>query len=329
MNFFSNDSASFHQKRKAACARKPMPLLGALALLLTLVACSQTARTPTQTPTSTATPAPPTLTPTLTTTPTPKLVNWDLIWSDEFDTPDGSGVDTKKWTPSDGPDNGGNGELDYYTPRLENVYIENPTGKNGVLVIKTLEEKYETRRYTSGKLTTQDKFEQMYGRFEGRIQIPYGQGLWPAFWMLGSGSGWPWCGEIDIMENIGNEPNIIHGTMHGPLYSGGNSIGSPFALPAGQRFADAFHVFAVEWEPNVIRWYVDNQLYKTNTQADLPAGAEWVFNHPFYIILDVAVGGAWPGYPDYTTVFPQTMKVEYVRVYARPGGWPTSTPTPT
>jgi beta-glucanase (GH16 family) len=144
--------------------------------------------------------------------------------------------------------------------------------------------------------------------------------------MLSSTGGWPSGGEIDIMENIGKEPNIVHGTMHGPGYSGANGIGGPFALPEGERFADGFHLFAVEWEPNVIRWYVDNQLYETNTPANLPEGSEWVYDHPFYLILNVAVGGGWPGYPDDTTVFPQTMKVDYVRVYVRPGGWPTSTP---
>src|SRR4030042_2966015 len=123
--------------------------------------------------------------------------------------------------------------------------------------------------------------------------------------MRGSTGGWPLGGEIDIMENIGKEPNIVHGTMHGPTYSGANGIGGPFALPEGERFADAFHLFAVEWEPNVIRWYVDNQLYKTNTPTDIPENADWVYNQPFYMILNVAVGGGWPGYPDESSEFPQ------------------------
>jgi beta-glucanase (GH16 family) len=289
-------------------------LICAFAVLWTLAGCGQAAIAPTQTPGSsfTATSVPP--------THTPPLVNWDLTWSDEFDGPDGSSVDPDKWRVSDTPGSA-NGELEYYTSRKENVYIGNPTGSKGALVIQALREKYETREYTSSSVNTRGKFDQLYGRFEACIKIPYGQGIWPAFWMLGSTGGWPLGGEIDIMENIGKEPNIVHGTMHGPGYSGANGIGGPFALPEGQRFADDFHLFAVEWEPNVIRWYVDNQLYKTNTPADLPEGAEWVYDHPFYLVLNVAVGGGWPGDPDDTTVFPQTMMVDYVRVYTRPGGF--------
>jgi beta-glucanase (GH16 family) len=318
LNFLLNKSSSFRQWSETARVFQRAPLLGTLALLLALGACGRTINRPTQSTTSTATPAP--------STPTPILANWDLIWSDEFDAPDGLGVDTSKWTLADTAA-WVNEELEYYTPRLKNVYIENPTGKNGVLAIKAFREDYESREFTSGKLTTLGKFEQLYGRFEARIQIPFGQGLWPAFWMLGTTGGWPFGGEIDIMENIGKEPNLIHGTMHGPGYSGARGIGGPFSLLAGQRFADDFHLFAIEWEPNVIRWYVDNQLYKTNTPADLPPGAPWVYDHSFYLILNVAVGGSWPGNPDDTTVFPQTMKVDYVRVYIRPGGWPASTAT--
>ncbi|MGB7538932.1 MAG: glycoside hydrolase family 16 protein [Anaerolineales bacterium] len=309
MRFLMNSASNFRRRRKAFAAFHPGLLLGAFAIVLASVGCGQAAAAPTQTPP----------------TQTPPLVDWDLKWSDEFDAPDGAGVDTKKWRVGDTPASA-NLELEYYTSRIENVYIENPTGSNGVLVIKALKGKYETREYTSGLLTTMGKFDQLYGRFEGRIQIPFGQGLWPAFWMRGSTGAWPQGGEIDIMENIGREPNIVHATMHGPGYSGTNGIGGPFALPEGQRFADDFHLFAVEWEPNVIRWYVDNLLYKTSTPADLPEGAEWVYDHPFYLLLNVAVGGTWPGDPDDTTVFPQTMKVDYVRVYIRPGGWPSATP---
>jgi beta-glucanase (GH16 family) len=127
--------------------------------------------------------------------------------------------------------------------------------------------------------------------------------------------GWPKCGEIDIMENIGKEPAMVHGTIHGPGYSGDKGIGGPFELPAGQRFADDFHVFAVEWEPKAIRFYVDDHLYTTRTPADLPHGAKWVYKHPFFILLNVAVGGGWPGNPDSSTIFPQTLVVDYVRVY--------------
>ncbi len=191
------------------------------------------------------------------------------------------------------------------------------------MVINALKETYTgpdgiKRDYTSARLKTQGKFAQVYGRFETRIKIPYGQGIWPAFWMLGNDIDkvdWPTCGEIDVMENIGREPSIVHGTIHGPGYSGGDGLGAPFSFSDGRRFADDFHIYAVEWEPNVIRTYVDEQLTSTRTPADLPAGARWVYDHPFFLILNVAVGGSWPESPDATTVFPQTMQVDYVRVY--------------
>jgi beta-glucanase (GH16 family) len=176
------------------------------------------------------------------------------------------------------------------------------------------------RNYTSARLITRNKFTQTYGRFEARIKIPYGRGIWPAFWMLGDDidtAGWPNCGEIDIMENSGREPSIVHGTLHGPGYSGANGVTASYALPSSQKFSDDYHTFAVEWEPNVMRFYVDGLPYKKRTPADLPAGKAWVFNHPFFLILNVAVGGRFPGNPDATTVFPQLMKIDYVRVYQR------------
>jgi beta-glucanase (GH16 family) len=243
-----------------------------------------------------------------------------LVWSDEFNGPNGSPVDSSKWVSETGGGGWGNDELEYYTNRLENA-----SQQDGSLVIKVSQEKYTgadgvTRNYTSARLKTLGKFSQAYGRFEARIKIPRGQGIWPAFWMLGDDvdkTGWPGCGEIDIMENIGKEPALVHGTIHGPGYSGANSIGAPYALPGDRRFADDFHVFAVEWEPDAIRFYVDDHLYETRTPADLPKGAKWVYDHPFFVLLNVAVGGGWPGNPDATTVFPQTMLIDYVRVYAR------------
>jgi beta-glucanase (GH16 family) len=256
-------------------------------------------------------------------TPFPRVADsrsWTQIWADEFNGPTGSGVDPHKWVLETGGGGWGNNELEYYTDRLQNAYLE-----NGVLVIKAIKETYTgsdgvTRNYTSARLKTQGKFEQAYGRFEARIKIPYGQGIWPAFWMLGSDIpqvGWPQCGEIDIMENIGKEPSIVHGTIHGPGYSGDAGIGAAYSLPNRERFADTYHIYAVEWEPRAIRWYVDGNLYKTITPADLPARASWVFNHPFFLLLNVAVGGKWPGNPDTSTVFPQVMLVDYVRVYRR------------
>src|SRR5262245_996802 len=248
----------------------------------------------------------------------PDIPGWTLIWSDEFNEPNGSGVNPQKWTMETGGWGWGNNELEYYTNRLQNAYLE-----DGSLVIKAINETYTgsdgvTRNYTSARLKTQDKFAQAYGRFEARIKIPYGQGIWPAFWMLGSDiaqNGWPRCGEIDIMENIGKEPSTVHGTVHGPGYSGGAGIGAAYALPNGERFADAYHIYVVEWQPGLIRWYVDGNLYKTVATNDLPAGRAWVFNHPFFLLLNVAVGGNWPGNPDASTVFPQFMLVDYVRVY--------------
>jgi beta-glucanase (GH16 family) len=154
------------------------------------------------------------------------------------------------------------------------------------------------------------------------MKIPYGQGMWPAFWMLGDDIervGWPACGEIDIMENIGKEPSTVHGSIHGPGYIGKTGIEAPYRLPGQQRFADDFHLFAVEWEPNTIRLYVDKDLCAARTRADLKPGWRWVFDHPFFLLLNVAVGGDWPGNPDASTVFPQTMLVDYVRVYRRSG----------
>ena len=245
---------------------------------------------------------------------------WRLVWSDEFKGPNGSAVDASKWVSEIGGGGWGNNELEYYTNRIDNA-----SQHDGTLVIKVLQEKYTgkdgvARNYTSARLKTLGKFSQTYGRFEARIKIPRGQGIWPAFWMLGDDinkPGWPTCGEIDIMENIGKEPSLVHGTIHGPGYSGDHGIGAPYGLPADQRFADEFHTFAVEWEPNTIRFYVDDHLYTTRTPADLPKDAKWVYDHPFFLLLNLAVGGYWPGNPDATTQFPQNMLIDYVRVYRR------------
>lgn len=250
----------------------------------------------------------------------PPEQKWDLVWSDEFARPNGSGLDPTKWIIEVGGGGWGNHELEYYTDRLQNAYIE-----DGRLVIRAQREKYKgndgvPRDYTSARLKTKGKFSQTYGRFEAGLKIPYGQGLWPAFWMMGDDIDrvdWPACGEIDIMENVGKEPSIVHGTIHGPGYSGSAGIGTSYTLPPGKRFADDFHVFAVEWEPDAIRFYVDSDLYATRTRADLPRGRKWVFDHPFFLLMNVAVGGDWPGSPDASTVFPQTMRVDYVRVYQR------------
>jgi len=245
---------------------------------------------------------------------------WTLVWSDEFNGTDSSPVDTSKWVLETGGNGWGNDELEYYTARPENSFQQ-----GGNLVIKAVQEKYTgqdsvTRDYTSARLKTLGKFSHKYGRFEARIKIPQGQGIWPAFWMMGDDiakKDWPSCGEIDIMENIGKEPSLVHGTIHGPGYSGDKGIGASYGLPNDQRFADDFHVYAVEWEKKAIRFYVDDHLYTTRTPAELPKGTKWVYNHPFFLLLNVAVGGGWPGNPDSTSIFPKTMLVDYVRVYKR------------
>jgi beta-glucanase (GH16 family) len=249
---------------------------------------------------------------------------WQLSWSDEFDGPRGAGVNRDKWTAEVGGQGWGNQELEFYTDSTENAQLDG----QGMLVITAISRAlppsfkcwYGPCRYTSARLITRGKFTQAFGRFEARIKIPAGQGMWPAFWLLGADIGkvgWPACGEIDIMENIGRAPAVVRGTIHGPGYSGDKGLGADYTLPAGRRFADDFHTYAVEWEPKAVRWYVDGQLYETRTPNDLPAGARWVYDHPFFLILNVAVGGAWPGSPDATTIFPQTMTVDYVRVYRR------------
>jgi beta-glucanase (GH16 family) len=242
-----------------------------------------------------------------------------LVWSDEFSAANGSLPDSSKWIMETGGSGWGNNELEAYTNRSQNVHV-----RKGNLVITAIKETYKgadgiTRQYTSARLKTLGLFEQKYGRFEARIKIPRGQGIWPAFWMLGNNIGtvdWPDCGEIDIMENIGKEPDKVHGTIHGPGYSGEKGLGGSYTLPSG-KFADDFHIFAVEWGPLAIRFYIDTNLYETRTPADLPAGKTWVYDHPFFILLNVAVGGDWPGNPDRTTVFPQRMLVDYVKVYVR------------
>lgn len=255
------------------------------------------------------------------TTP-PPASGWTLSWSDEFNGADGSAPDSTKWGYDLGGGGWGNNELECYTNRLENAQVQ-----GGNLVISTLHEPSflcsdnNVRDYTSARLLTKGKFSQTYGRFEARIKIPAGQGMWPAFWMLGNNIdlvSWPACGEIDVMENIGLEPAKIYGSIHGPGYIGGVGLSQTYTLSSG-NFSDDFHVYAVEWEKNIVRFYVDSAFYGSFTPNQLPQGAVWEFDHPFFLILNLAVGGDWPGPPDNTTVFPQTMLVDYVRVYTRSG----------
>jgi beta-glucanase (GH16 family) len=246
--------------------------------------------------------------------------DWKLVWSDEFNGSKGSSVDSKIWKYDIGGGGWGNNELEFYTNKTQNVYQDG----TGNLVIKAIKETlkdgcwYGDCDYTSGRILTKGTLERQYGRFEARMRIPTDRGMWAAFWMLGANIGtvnWPSSGEIDIMENNGREPKTVRGTIHGPGYSGGKGVGAPYS--SEKSFSDGFHVFAVEWEPEVIRWYVDGNLFQTRTPKDLPEGAKWVFDHKFFMILNLAVGGNYPGDPDAKTKFPQSMKVDYVRVYER------------
>lgn len=238
----------------------------------------------------------------------------EIVWADEF-TIDGT-PDSSKWNfdIGTGQNGWGNNELQYYTDRSQNIEV-----KDGMLHIKAVKEAYLGASYTSAKITTKGTFEQKYGRYEAKIKLPWGQGLWPAFWLLGDDSNgtviWPQIGEIDIMEYRGQQPTIVHGSIHGPGYSAGEAITKSYTLP-NDRFDTDFHIFGIEWGPNYINYYVDDVLYNQITPKNLPAGAEWVFNdNNFYIILNLAVGGSFVGSPNTQTVFPQEMIVDYVRVY--------------
>jgi beta-glucanase (GH16 family) len=249
---------------------------------------------------------------------------WVLTWSDEFNGPDGSAVDPTKWVYDTGGSGWGNSELEYYTSGTANAVIQ---GGNLVITATTAgASSYMCSfpsngpcHYTSARLKTLGKLSQQYGRFEARIQIPEGQGIWPAFWMLGdniNAVNWPSCGEIDVMENIGKEPSINHGSLHMPA-SGSTSdaqLTGMYTLAGGAKLGDAFHTYAVEWSSSAIAFYLDDMLYETQT-PQAATGRTWEFDHPFFILLNVAVGGAWPGAPDSTTTFPQTMKVDWVRAY--------------
>lgn len=242
---------------------------------------------------------------------TQKVTNFtELVMSDEFDTEGAPDSSIWKFDIGTGDNGWGNQELQYYTNRTENVKVD-----NGYLLITAKKEDFEGSNYTSGRLITKGLFEQKYGRFEARIRMPYGKGLWPAFWLLGSNIdnvGWPQCGEIDIMEYLGDAPTVAFGSVHGPGYSAGEAESKKYTL-TNDRFDTGFHIFGIEWGPNYINYYVDGDLYNQITPEDV--NGEWVFDQPFYIIMNLAVGGNFPGSPNAETVFPQTMVVDYVRVY--------------
>jgi len=242
-----------------------------------------------------------------------------LLWQDEFNQPAGTGPDPAKWTHDLGQNGWGNAELENYTDSRENSFVvDDPAATDGkALVIRAV--RTAEGGYTSARLKTQGKYAATHGRIEARMKLPFGQGVWPAFWMLGVSIDtiqWPTCGEIDIMEVPGHEPGKLHSTIHGPGYSGQKGISRFTELPVGSTFSDAYHVFAVNWVPGKIEWLLDGRVFHTCTPASLPAGSKWVFDDaPFFLLLNLAIGGHWPGYPDATTRFPQELRVDYVRVY--------------
>ncbi len=242
----------------------------------------------------------------------------NLVLDENFDTEGAPNDQLWSFDIGNGPggDGWGNQELQYYTDRSDNVRVE-----NGVLLITAREESFEGSQYTSARLITKDKFEQQYGRFEARIRLPFGQGIWPAFWMLGADideNPWPGAGEIDIMEYRGQEPSILIGSVHGPGYNGGDAISKEFTLE-NDRFDTGFHTFGIEWGPDFINYYVDDVLYNQITPEDVDEETDgegvWVFDKPFFILMNLAVGGTFVGSPNAETQFPQTMIVDYVRVY--------------
>jgi len=249
------------------------------------------------------------------------LAGWSLTWSDEFNGAAGTKPNPQYWSYDLGGGGWGVSQLQVYTNSAANA----ATDGQGNLAITAIKD--AQGNFTSARLKTQNKFQQAYGRFEMRAKVVTGNGMWPAFWMLGDdydSAGWPECGEIDIMEVRGTKPQTNLGSLHGPGYSGMHPLTGHDSLPdGGPVLSDDFHTYAVEWETNVVRFYLDDALYETRTPADIPAdagaGAHWVYDHPFFILVNVAVGGTFPGPPDGTT-FPQTMLVDYVRVYSRADG---------
>ena len=241
-----------------------------------------------------------------------------LTFSDDFNT-DGA-LNSDFWTYDIGTgENGwGNNELQYYTDRPENVVVE-----DGMLKITARKENFEGAGYTSARILTKGLFEQKHGRFEARMKLPFGKGMWPAFWLLGSNIddiGWPFCGEIDIMENGGSNPTVVNGAIHGPGYSGGNAILKKYEFP-DSRVDTEFHLYGIEWTQNFINYYIDDVLYfqlkpERLEEEDGLDSSDWVFNNnPFFMIINLAVGGNFDGNPTPATLFPQTMYVDYVKVY--------------
>jgi beta-glucanase (GH16 family) len=245
---------------------------------------------------------------------------WVEVWRDDFEGPEGSAPDPSHWTLEVTP-KPANMELEYYTDRRDNTFLD---GK-GHLVIQALRESYmgSAQPFTSGRLDSHAHADLTYGRFEARLRVPPGQGLWPAFWLLGSNIdqvGWPKCGELDILEEAGSHPSSAHGTAHGVNATGGDAfVTETFDLSMG-NMVDSFHLFAVEWTPDTLRWFVDDRLYQTRTRQEIEGmGITWLFDHPFFMILNLAVGGFFDGPPGKGTAFPARMVIDRVTIGQMPG----------
>lgn len=233
-----------------------------------------------------------------------------LSWSDEFN---GKLLDNSAWTQETGGNGWGNNELEFYTASPKNTFLS-----GGYLIIEARKEVMGSNNYTSARIISKDKKTFTYGRIDIRARLPKGKGIWPALWMLGnnisqSGYGWPACGEIDIMELLGHEPKKVYGTIHWGNTGGGSThIGGDFTLSSGD-FASSFHVFSLQWDSDKLTFLIDNVIYYTGNKSQVTGN--YPFDKPFFFIMNVAVGGNWPGSPDATTQFPQRMIVDYVRVY--------------
>jgi beta-glucanase (GH16 family) len=242
-----------------------------------------------------------------------------LAWSDEFDGPAGSPPEPGTWQPQTGGHGWGNRQLQYCTAGTENASLDG-AGHLAIAVERTApqdRDRYGGCAYTSARLTTSGRLAFRYGVVQARMQIPAGQGMWPAFWMMGQDFDevrWPNCGEIDVMENFGRDPRMVYGAAHGPGYTGADITAS---RRARSSLADAFHVYSVVWEPGRIRWYLDGRRYATVTSADL-RGRRWVFDHDFFLLVNVAVGGNASVTPGPTVAYPQRLLIDYIRVYAAP-----------
>lgn len=238
-------------------------------------------------------------------TPT-SYAGYDLVWADEFD---GPSIDENNWKHEMGNHGWGNSELQNYTASPENSYIS-----DGKLIIEAIKESSGGSQYSSARMISAGMQEFKYGRIDIRAKLPEGQGIWPALWMLGGdfwSNGWPACGEIDIMEIIGSEPSTLHGTIHWDNNGTKADFGGSTTLSSG-KFSDEYHVFTIIWDEQEIKWLLDDQQYHS---ADISPGALNEFKQPFFFIFNIAVGGNWPGSPDASTVFPQRMFVDYIRVF--------------